>query len=142
MADLLLQNKELHERRWARGSFVRAIQGRVRDQAGDILENWVIWLCLNSDNDRTAIWLEQKFYVPDSGTWTSEYVFTIPASERPVTEGYPGLLVFECTPLEEVEDEIERFGCFHFLAVDVANIAIENIESSMTYPVYARLRRR
>lgn len=71
---------------------------------------------MNPENDRTAIWLEQKFDVPESGTWESEVVFSIPIPPNPTREGFPGLIVFECTPLEEVADEIERYVSFIILS--------------------------
>lgn len=67
---------------------------------------------MNSDNDRTAIWLEQKFDVPGSGQWRTENVFAISAAlnePSTPTTGFPGLIIFECTPLEEVDDELERY---------------------------------
>ena len=63
---------------------------------------------MNADNDQTAIWLEKKFDVPNSGVWESEAVFSILVSPRPSMECFPGLIIFECTPLDGVDDEIER----------------------------------
>lgn len=63
---------------------------------------------MNPDNDQTAIWLEKKFDVPHSGKWESETVFTVLIPDNPSPEVFPGLIVFECTPLEGVDDEIER----------------------------------
>ena len=63
---------------------------------------------MNPDNDQTAIWLEQKFNVPESGKWEYEAVFSIPISSSPTRHVYPGLIVFECTPFEENVDNIER----------------------------------
>lgn len=63
---------------------------------------------MNSDNDQTAIWLQQKFDVPESGEWVSESVFSIPVSEPDASEAFPGLVVFECTPLEGVDDDLEK----------------------------------
>ncbi|PAV15040.1 SAC3 domain-containing [Pyrrhoderma noxium] len=104
----LQQNKEENERRWARGSFVKVIQTYVQSQHGSIPSNWSVWLCMNADNDQTAIWLEKKFDVPNSGVWESEAVFSILVSPRPSMECFPGLIIFECTPLDGVDDEIER----------------------------------
>lgn len=66
---------------------------------------------MNPESDATAIWLEKKFDIPNSGEWASETVFSIPISEKsrsPGTLGHPGVIVFECTPVEGVNDEIER----------------------------------
>jgi nuclear mRNA export protein SAC3 len=64
---------------------------------------------LNPDSDATAIWLEKKFSVPDSGTWVDESVFSIPLFPSAAeTDGYPGLIIFECTPLEGIRDDLER----------------------------------
>lgn len=62
---------------------------------------------MNPENDGTAIWLERKFDVPKSGRWESETVFSIPLSVGD-TQFYPGVIVFECTPLDEITDELER----------------------------------
>ncbi|KAL5480289.1 SAC3_1 [Sanghuangporus weigelae] len=108
LAEKLMQNCEKNERRWAKGQFVKVIQEYVRSRVDEIPSDWGTWLCMNSSNDKTAIWLEQKFDVPQSGSWESESVFAIPISTEPSATVYPGMIVFECTPLEEVDDEIER----------------------------------
>ena len=64
---------------------------------------------MNPESDGTAIWLEKKFDVPASGQWDSELIFSIPLASSELSEGWPGLLVFECTSLEGMTDEIERF---------------------------------
>lgn len=75
---------------------------------------------MNPENDQTAIWLEQKFDVPNSGHWVSEPVFGIPVSDTPSEETFPGLIVFELTPLEGIDDELERFVLlFHFFSTPV-----------------------
>ncbi len=64
---------------------------------------------MNPDNDQTAIFLEQKFNAPESGNWETELIFSIPILEDEAgTDSFPGLLIFECTPLDAVSDEIER----------------------------------
>ncbi|KAK1222339.1 actin cytoskeleton and mitosis protein [Marasmius sp. AFHP31] len=78
-----------------------------------ILDHWHTWLSLNPESDATAIWMEKKFGMPESGSWVSgaEGVFSIsfrPTSTTPKQEGHPGLIVFECTPLDGVDDELER----------------------------------
>ncbi|KAL5512415.1 hypothetical protein ACEPAG_3407 [Sanghuangporus baumii] len=108
LAEKLMQNHEKNERRWAKGQFVKVIQEYVRSRVDEIPSDWGTWLCMNSSNDKTAIWLEQKFDVPQSGSWESESVFAIPISTEPSSIVFPGMIVFECTPLEEVDDEIER----------------------------------
>lgn len=69
---------------------------------------------MNPESDATAIWLEQKFDVPDSGNWESDSVFSMPLAkgEASRSQGSPGVIVFECTPLEGVQDEIERYFDF------------------------------
>ena len=108
-ADITCQNYEKNERRWAKGQVVKVIQEFVRSRVDEIPSNWGAWLCINSSNDKTAIWLEQKFDVPESGSWESEIVFSIPISTDPAPTVFPGIIAFECTPLEEVDDEIERY---------------------------------
>lgn len=63
---------------------------------------------MNPESDATAIWLERKFDVPDSGQWASEFVFSIPVMDSADASDFPGLIVFECTSLEGVEDDLER----------------------------------
>jgi hypothetical protein len=72
---------------------------------------WDIWLSLNPESDATAIWLERKFDMPDSGSWVSDSVFTIPLapSKSPRAPGFPGMIVFECTPVGDVVDELEKY---------------------------------
>ncbi|TDL23447.1 hypothetical protein BD410DRAFT_746894 [Rickenella mellea] len=118
LAQRFKENKEEHERRWARGSFVKGVREHLRRRYGHGHQrdthplNWGVWLCMNPDNDRTAIWLEQKFDVPESGDWESEAVFSIPLVPNAKGEKrYPGLVVFECLPLEDVKDDLERKYC-------------------------------
>ena len=112
-----MQNHEEQQRRWAQGSFLRAVSSAVhslsvsKDQRYPA--EWHIWLSLNSENDGTAIWLEHKFDVPESGGWISESIFSIPIEsdtrERcSLTSGSPGLVVFERTPTGDLEDLIEK----------------------------------
>ncbi|KAI0739914.1 SAC3/GANP/Nin1/mts3/eIF-3 p25 family-domain-containing protein [Daedaleopsis nitida] len=110
LAQRLQENFEENERRWAQGSFRQTILDvlKSRLQPGAELPEWCAWLSVNTENDKTAIWLEHKFDVPASGYWVSENVFSLPAFERPEAQGSPGLIVFERTPLEGVDDEIEK----------------------------------
>ena len=66
---------------------------------------------MNPESDGTAIWLEQKFDVPTSGQWQSDNVFEIPL-EISDSQGdvfmFPGLIIFECTPLGDVTDDLEK----------------------------------
>ncbi|KAJ7770634.1 hypothetical protein B0H16DRAFT_218508 [Mycena metata] len=107
------ENKEEHARRWAQGSFLQIVRSVLKSKSSKSPSSgfWRIWLSLNPESDATAIWLECKFDVPGSrGQWETETVFSIPvASKPPITaEGYPGVIMFECTPLEGVEDDLER----------------------------------
>ncbi|KAF9530689.1 SAC3/GANP/Nin1/mts3/eIF-3 p25 family-domain-containing protein [Crepidotus variabilis] len=112
--DLAKRFKENHadqEQRWAQGSFltvIRAHMQTLKPQPTDM--PWDIWLSLNPASDATAIWLERKFDMPDSGSWTSESVFSIPlSSTRTASQrGFPGLIVFECTPLGDISDDLEK----------------------------------
>ena len=69
-----------------------------------------VWISLNQVHDGTAIWLEKKFNIPDAGKWETEIVFSVPLAGEvaPDADGFPGLILFECTPLEGVDDELER----------------------------------
>ncbi|TFK81944.1 hypothetical protein K466DRAFT_590907 [Polyporus arcularius HHB13444] len=110
LAQRLQENYEENERRWAQGSFRQTVVDRVKKQLqpGAELPEWCMWLSMNTENDKTAIWLEHKFDVPSSGRWISETVFSIPAFKEPQAEDSPGLIVFERTPVEGVDDEIEK----------------------------------
>ena len=47
--------------------------------------------------------------MPNAGAWVSERVFSVPLASGAASRS-PGLVVFECTPLHGVDDEIERCG--------------------------------
>ncbi|THG98161.1 hypothetical protein EW026_g3979 [Hermanssonia centrifuga] len=109
----LKENHKEHEKRWEQGSFLRTIRAQVaRTVPEDIVPpHWRIWLSMNTENDGTAIWLQQKFDVPESGKWASGNVFSIPIIPKPsdlLPSGSPGLIVFERTPIGEVDDIIEK----------------------------------
>ncbi|PPQ97115.1 hypothetical protein CVT26_000597 [Gymnopilus dilepis] len=111
LARRLKENHEEHELRWAPGSFLQVIRKRVKTLKPSALKlPWHIWLSLNPESDATAIWLERKFDMPTSGSWVNESVFSIPLSSAgdPASTGYPGVIVFECTPLGEVTDDLEK----------------------------------
>jgi nuclear mRNA export protein SAC3 len=71
--------------------------------------DWRLWLSMNPENDGTAIWVERKFDVPSSGRWASKRVFSIPLNPEEEQSSSPGLIVFECVPLEGVSDDIEMY---------------------------------
>ncbi|KAJ7749297.1 hypothetical protein DFH07DRAFT_829171 [Mycena maculata] len=115
LAKRFQENKEEHARRWTQGSFLQIVRTLLKSKSAKPPSStlWRIWLSLNSESDATAIWLECKFDVPGSGgQWESETVFSIPVVPKRTpdasSDGYPGVIVFECTPLEGVEDELER----------------------------------
>lgn len=78
---------------------------------------------MNPAIDATAIWLERKFDVPVSGSWVSDSVFTIPlssgVSNGPAESGSPGVIVFECTPLSDVSDNIEKYVAVSQIPVEI-----------------------
>ncbi|KAH0835800.1 hypothetical protein J3R83DRAFT_9655 [Lanmaoa asiatica] len=104
------KNHEDHARRWARGSFLGVLKDFLESTRKPLPDNWSAWLSLNQESDGTAIWLEQKFNVPDSGLWKNENVFHIPISKDHVelAHSYPGVVFFECTPLTGVTDILGR----------------------------------
>lgn len=113
LARRLKENHEEHQRRWARGTFLEAIRHRVRTATADedYPPEWRIWLSTNTVNDGTAIWLETKFDVPESGEWHAEGIFSIPVLpkiDNPPSPGAPGLIVFERTAMDGVGDVLER----------------------------------
>lgn len=104
LARRLKENHEQHERRWAPGTFLAAVHTRVGNPAPF---DYCLWLSLNPENDGTAIWVERKFDMPNAGAWVSERVFSIPLVPGAASRS-PGLVMFECTPLYGVDDEIEK----------------------------------
>ncbi|KAF7289939.1 Nuclear export factor [Mycena indigotica] len=114
LAKRLGENKEEHSRRWAQGSFLSTVRSLVKSRCRAAQSAsavfWQMWLSLNPESDATAIWLETKFDVQNSGgNWETDMVFSIPAVlNAPVDEQYPGLIIFECTPLEGIDDDLER----------------------------------
>ena len=73
--------------------------------------HWQVWLSTNTVNDGTAIWVQHKLDVPESGKWFTKDIFSIPISPKwryPLSIGCPGLIIFERTPLGDVEDELAR----------------------------------
>ena len=71
---------------------------------------WQIWLSMNPESDATAIWLDRKFDIPASGSWVSDSIFAIPLSSEVSSRfGSPGVIVFECTPLSDVADNLEKY---------------------------------
>uniref|UniRef100_A0A8H7XML3 Uncharacterized protein n=1 Tax=Psilocybe cubensis TaxID=181762 RepID=A0A8H7XML3_PSICU len=99
-----------HELRWAQEAFLQVIRNHIKVLNASTLQMpWHIWLAMNPESDAAAIWLERKFDVPDSGTWQNENVLSIPiSSANGSANGYPGVIVFECTPLGDVTDNLER----------------------------------
>ena len=101
---LTTQNREQHERRWAPGTFLGAFRTHVGNPAPF---DYCLWLSLNPENDGTAIWVEKKFDMPNSGAWISERVFSISLATHAASHS-PGLVVLECSPLHGVDDDIEK----------------------------------
>jgi hypothetical protein len=137
--NLTTKNHEQHERRWAPGTFLAALRAHVGNPAPF---DYCLWLSLNPENDGTAIWVERKFDVPNSGAWVSERVFSIPLAPHAAAHS-PGLVVFECSPLHGVDDEIEKCVVFgHRKNRTTTNaltwIALGNTEFWMTVPVYVK----
>ena len=68
---------------------------------------------MNPESDATAIWLDRKFDVPASGSWVSDSIFAIPLSSEvsngSILSSSPGVIVFECTPLGDVADNLEKY---------------------------------
>ena len=66
---------------------------------------------MNPSSEATAIWVERKFDMPDSGKFIGDY-FAIPVGVPAETDEsvpeHPGLIIFECTPLDGV-DELEQY---------------------------------
>ncbi|KAF8257416.1 hypothetical protein EI94DRAFT_1758502, partial [Lactarius quietus] len=104
LARRLKENREQHERRWTPGTFLATLRAHVGNPAPF---DYCLWLSLNPENDGTAIWVERKFDMPDSGSWASENVFSVPLAPGADSRS-PGLVVFECSPLHGLEDEIEK----------------------------------
>ncbi|PFH53647.1 hypothetical protein AMATHDRAFT_1283 [Amanita thiersii Skay4041] len=103
-------NYEEHARRWAPGSFLQILKLHLQGKVNVIPASWQVWLSTNPDSDATAIWLERKFDIPNSGHWISENIFSIPLAHCHGASkvDFPGIIVFECTPVQNVGDDIER----------------------------------
>ncbi|KAJ7637048.1 SAC3 domain-containing protein [Roridomyces roridus] len=98
LAKRFQENKEDQARCWAEGSFLQTVRTVIKSKSvKPPSELWRLWLSLNPGSEATAVWLES--------------VFSIPVVSNSSPHGYPGLIVFECTPLEGVEDELERKQC-------------------------------
>jgi len=128
------QNHEQHERRWAPGTFLAAFRTHVGNLAPF---DYCLWLSLNPENDRTAIWVERKFDVPNSGVWASDRVFSILLAPH-VASHSPGLVVFESSPLHGVDDEIEKCVCPKTETNALTWIASGNTEFWMTVLDYVK----
>jgi nuclear mRNA export protein SAC3 len=112
----MMQNTEENGRRWAEGTFLTTVREVVKGKTSEadvsvIPPVWRIWVLANPKNDETAIFLQKKFNVPESGTFLTDNVFSIPlAPDKPMPatlDECPGLIVFECEPPES-SDDIER----------------------------------
>ena len=104
---------------------------KTRLAPGDELEDWCLWVSMNTENDNTAVWVERKFDVPTSGKWVSENVFSIPAFSKSEGQSSPGLIVFERTPLEGVDDEIEKYVIYQIsIDTELIPLILGNIVSS------------
>jgi hypothetical protein len=103
--------------------------------------DYCLWLSLNPENDGTAIWVERKFDMPNSGAWVSERAFSIPLVPHAASSRSPGLVVFECSPLHGVDDEIEK--CVFVVKLKIQRekvhvIYVENTEFWMTVLDYVK----
>ncbi|KAJ7236039.1 SAC3/GANP/Nin1/mts3/eIF-3 p25 family-domain-containing protein [Mycena rebaudengoi] len=130
LAKRFQENKEEHARRWAQGSFLQIIRTLVKSKSARPPSSalWRIWLSLNPESDPTAIWLECKFDVPGSGgQWVSESPPPNPGSGN----GYPGIIVFECTAVRRkyrVLDDCSRLRDLikHFLSSMVERLVSDS----------------
>jgi hypothetical protein len=133
MYNLDLQKREENQQLWAEGSYLSIIRTLVQAKM-KTRRPWNVWLSLNPESDSSAIWLERKFDVPKSGRWASESIFEIPLfpdldashdTQKAKVNGKgkekskvkedlsTGLIVFECTPTDHVEDELEKYVYLH-----------------------------
>jgi hypothetical protein len=76
--------------------------------------------------------------MPHSGSWASENVFSIPLAPG-ADSCSPGLVVFECSPLHGLEDEIEKCVIHGPIErVSLTDIRAENTGYLMTVRVYVK----
>lgn len=116
LAKRLQNNREEHEQRWAQGTFLQATRQLFQSHSALHKDETrtTLWLSLNPENDGTAIWVERKFDVPSNpGEWFSDTIYSIPvkagsSSKTKASVESPIMIVFECTPLEGIDDDIER----------------------------------
>ncbi|KZS99776.1 uncharacterized protein LAESUDRAFT_71762 [Laetiporus sulphureus 93-53] len=79
--------------------------------SGQPLSERRLWLSMSPVHDGTAIWLEHKFDVPVSRTRDSQNTFSIPAipkAHRSTSRGSLDFIIFERTPLDDIENDIEK----------------------------------
>lgn len=114
------------------------LQQHLKATSGTVPESWSAWLSLNQDNDGTAIWLELKFDVPESGSWRDVRIFQIPVVPQRCndTAVYPGIIIFERTPISEVDDPLERLVMMSRLLRFANSCIVGNIECWMIAHVY------
>ena len=78
---------------------------------------------MNPEIDATAIWLERKLDIPASGSWLSESIFAIPLSSEVLSgstvSDSPGVIVFECTPLGDIGDHLEKYVAISRVLVEI-----------------------
>ncbi|EKM74835.1 hypothetical protein AGABI1DRAFT_132809 [Agaricus bisporus var. burnettii JB137-S8] len=131
IAKRLKEKREENQELWAQSSYLNLIRTYVQAKM-KTRKSWSVWLSLNPESDSSAIWLERKFDVPNSGRWASESIFEIPLfpdlnasqdSEKAKSNGKgkekskmkedlsTGLIVFECTPTDHIQDELEKKYC-------------------------------
>ncbi|EIN04440.1 hypothetical protein PUNSTDRAFT_146422 [Punctularia strigosozonata HHB-11173 SS5] len=118
LAEVLKESKLENQRRWAEGTFLESARAVVKGKMSEadvaaISPIWRIWLSTNPANDSTAIWVEKKLDVPNSGDWVSEAIFSISlapdAASSSSVEESPGLIIFECTPPDPSDDIEQRY---------------------------------
>lgn len=134
IARRLKENREENLKRWEQGSYLNIIRTHVHARMR-ARKPWNVWLSVNPEDNASAIWLQTKFGVPESGKWLPESIFEIPLfldldqpQERARTNGKgkqksgvredcsTGLIVFECTPTDHVQDDIEKYVRLAFLS--------------------------
>ncbi|KAF5355609.1 hypothetical protein D9757_012908 [Collybiopsis confluens] len=153
LAKRLKENQASHRLRWAPNTFLEVWRKHLRERGGKVAESvtallesssistssspsstlrlaplgatYTLWLSMNPTADATAIWVQTKFGVEDSGWWHSlssdagatEAVFEIPLASVPAshsnpltspTPHSPGTIILETTPLGDDLDELER----------------------------------
>jgi hypothetical protein len=100
----------MHEKAWGQGTFIQTIKRFLQESMILCPSNWILWLSVNGDVDGTylARQLGRKSSLGQGGDVIPVRLADGDNDEAASSkEMYPGLLVFELSPLDD-EDDLDR----------------------------------